>query len=1078
MAFSRPNKYSTKKQTSEISGPQGLNYNFSNFSINNYMEYHLQQIANAAAGVYFLVFDNSQIPSIPTTSRMRLVFINVPKGPVNSLVYIEKGDTAGFKSIFGDINRRDERNGNFSIRTCLWALENGPILVCNLRNFDDVKDRAGMIGLSTNCGEQNNPAQRVPYTQLFNTERLWWSDPKQLLKQDTASWLNLCNVGSDDISVFVRKSTAKGYDVSIKTWFDNLGREMPKYVNPSDYVSDTMVDIFIFKTNFGNNAVNVANENYGYLFDENGLKPTVEQSGMTVDALEVLAGITDAQYVGRYTGSLIPGMIDTNGNSMQIQLAVNAATASTGLLSSFNEPEAEDLQDWEPEYDEDGNQIFLDNKSKRPFAIDLVGHSYINVTPTGDIELTANKIKDVLGYTKDIKSGSVELDIPGSKVTTKDVENADVITMDVYVPKGTTADSAFKFYNLDAVNVAYADWVVGRDGNLKRVTRSTALGTKTIINGIGTKELPLMKDGEIYPTNDAGKYVYPLVPVTDGKIADKPTELGIDPNAGASVRATEDGSIRETEDGGTEIREAEADAKVMFFPVAEGTAFEKDQYITYVGPDFAGKVTDESGTQVDVEVKSNTVWKVVGMSADGSSVKVDYTNGPVSLAFAAQTEVQFDEDTDMPLDQVTQRPYKVELTPERKAELNAKYGVEYNFTLVECEDVVAISDIEKLADAEEIEIALDNGKTFKLCKVQITKVNPFFDDNYRLNAIVLSAYKIRKEQFTNGTNTRQSEILDIMNYPNIVKGLKNAKDYRPRYLIDAFKSFIEPSYKYQFGVLAKELSEKSTIFCRAICNEAFIEDMMDSKNPYFRKTPQSNFSTEYVETGGNRKLPGTNTYEKSKDGDCYCFFFGPGLTVDHFGTPIVAPPAGVVSKAFIDKYTQKFPYTIVANKTGILSGSNVTGVEIDLDQDDRAPLERVGYNPIIRELGMGIIIFGNNTAQYRVRSAMSKIHVSELIAFIQEQMLAIMKDYNFELNDYQNRLEIKKRADEVMSQILDNGGVLYYENICDTSNNTLEIIENDMGILDTVIVPGHGMEKIVHRTYIERGSNISGFELV
>ena len=65
-----------------------------------------------------------------------------------------------------------------------------------------------------------------------------------------------------------------------------------------------------------------------------------------------------------------------------------------------------------------------------------------------------------------------------------------------------------------------------------------------------------------------------------------------------------------------------------------------------------------------------------------------------------------------------------------------------------------------------------------------------------------------------------------------------------------------------------------------------------------------------------------------------------------------------------------------------------------------------------------------------------------------------------------------------MNQILDNGGVLYFENICSAANNTTEIIENDMGILDTIIVAGRGAEKWVHRTYLEKAGNISGFELL
>lgn len=1044
------------------------------------MEYHLQEIANKAAGLYFLVHDNSKVDTVPTTSRMRLAFINVPKGPVNCLVYVEKGDTAGFKEIFGDIDRRDERNGNFSVRTCLWMLEAGPILVCNLREFDDTKDLAGMIGLSTTLQDVNKLAQKVPYTQLFNTERLWWNDPKQLLKQETASWFNIGNVGNQDISIFIRKSTAKGYDVTIKEWYAALNRELPLYVNPSDYVSETMVDVFVFKTNFGDNSVNMANENYGYLFDENGLKPTVEQSGQTVDALQVLSGISDAQYIGAYTGSLVPGMVDAAGNSMQIELNLNSVTSATGITAKFDEVNAEELGDWEGSVDEDGNPIYELDKSKRPFAIDLVGHSLVHIDNMGEIEELQNKVNNVLSYTKDLKTGTVVIDLNKNSVELDNVYDADRVNMTAFIDEGKLKD-VFKFYVLDAVNVAYGDRVVGIDGNLKRVTKSTLLGTKTIIEGIGTSKMPIMKDGEIYPQNAEGAFVYPLVPVTDGELENVPVGINVDKD-NIFFRASGGGNLRALDESKESFRTGDPEApveKLLFKTTVDFKTLNAGDHVTYTGADFTGNLQTDYGETQEVTFPANSVFEVVGMDTFNGQEVLAVKLDPVTPKYVANTEVQFSEN-DKPLDQVTGEEYEVVLSPEREAELKDKYGTTYNFIECECEDRVNLGHLDILDKDEDnhLVVTLDDGTEFKVLKTVVCKQNPIFEDNYRLKAIVLPAYKTRKDQFTNGTSTQQSAILDVMNKPNIVKGLKNAQDFRPRYIVDAFKSYIEPSYKYQYGVLVKELSEKSTMFCRAILNEAFAEDMINSKNPYFRKTPTSNFDAAYIEQGGNPKLPGSNVYEKAKDGDRYCFFFGPGLLVNHYGQTITAPPAGVVSKAFLEKYTAAFPYSIVANNSGVITGANVSGVEIDFDQDDRAPLERVGYNAIIKELGKGLLIYGNNTAQYRMKTSFSKIHVSELVAFIQEQMMTIMKDYIFEFNDYQNRLEVKKRADAVMNQILDNGGVLYFENICSAANNTTEIIENDMGILDTIIVAGRGAEKWVHRTYLEKAGNISGFELL
>ena len=173
-----------------------------------------------------------------------------------------------------------------------------------------------------------------------------------------------------------------------------------------------------------------------------------------------------------------------------------------------------------------------------------------------------------------------------------------------------------------------------------------------------------------------------------------------------------------------------------------------------------------------------------------------------------------------------------------------------------------------------------------------------------------------------------------------------------------------------------------------------------------------------------------------------------------------------------------FPYTICANETGILSVNGMVSTENECTDDERDYLERMGYHPIITQENIGVTIYGNQTASQRVLSDLSKIHVSELILTIQEEMRKMLKNYVFKYNNYQTRLEIYTKAEEIMKQIYSNGGVYWYQNVIDTTNNTLEVINNSMGILDTQIVATKGGEKWVHRTYLETGAGIAGFELI
>jgi hypothetical protein len=81
----------------------------------------------------------------------------------------------------------------------------------------------------------------------------------------------------------------------------------------------------------------------------------------------------------------------------------------------------------------------------------------------------------------------------------------------------------------------------------------------------------------------------------------------------------------------------------------------------------------------------------------------------------------------------------------------------------------------------------------------------------------------------------------------------------------------------------------------------------------------------------------------------------------------------------------------------------------------------------------------------------------------------------FEFNTAQTRLEIKTLADAFMEAIKKDGGVYDYRNIMDTTNNTNEVIDANMGILDTYVEPVKGLEILVSRvTVLNTGEIATG----
>ena len=62
-----------------------------------------------------------------------------------------------------------------------------------------------------------------------------------------------------------------------------------------------------------------------------------------------------------------------------------------------------------------------------------------------------------------------------------------------------------------------------------------------------------------------------------------------------------------------------------------------------------------------------------------------------------------------------------------------------------------------------------------------------------------------------------------------------------------------------------------------------------------------------------------------------------------------------------------------------------------------------------------------------------------------------------------------------MESVKKDGGVYDFRNIMDVSNNTSEVIDNNMGILDTFVEPVKGLEILVSRvTVLNTGEIASG----
>lgn len=340
----------------------------------------------------------------------------------------------------------------------------------------------------------------------------------------------------------------------------------------------------------------------------------------------------------------------------------------------------------------------------------------------------------------------------------------------------------------------------------------------------------------------------------------------------------------------------------------------------------------------------------------------------------------------------------------------------------------------------------------------------------------LAGFTLRETHLPNGSDSRRNEIMDVMYDTNIASSLANKDVITFRYIIDTFSGGIEPNSKNAITRLAK-LRKK----CIALVNAPSMKQFSESTDPRFTEqttaaNPKPLLNTQYIVDGGNQSLSPSFSFTlvDEDNGSKYAGYFAPFIVLRDNNKNITIPPSAHVSNNFVQKFLNGTPFSIVAGpRRGIISDPNLVGVEYDFSDTDRENLEPFGINPIIRRRGVGIMIFANQTGYQRINSALNNLHVRDMLITIEEDIETILSNYLFEFNDPSIRLEIKSKVDSYLEGVQSAGGLFNFTTIMDTSNNTNEIIDQNIGIIDVVVEPARGIHKFLNRVTITKTGAIS-----
>lgn len=341
-------------------------------------------------------------------------------------------------------------------------------------------------------------------------------------------------------------------------------------------------------------------------------------------------------------------------------------------------------------------------------------------------------------------------------------------------------------------------------------------------------------------------------------------------------------------------------------------------------------------------------------------------------------------------------------------------------------------------------------------------------------AIPLKGFRIRPASLPDGTDTRQTEILDLVALGTpLFKAITNKEAFNFRYLIDSFGLGLTEYSKQQLMDICG-----SRLDCFGFLNMPSMKQFRLSSSPTF-VNDEGVLQTEFIAQGGDINSNPAFLYSFGEGVGTSCVgYFTPYVVANDNGRPASIPPAMYVATTYMQKLnsnlTSIVPWTIAA---GVTNGRvlGIAGLEMDFTPDDISNLNGAMMNPLVIKKNRGWVIDTENTAQTLYKSALSYIHVREMLIELENEMTDMLKTFQWKFNTPEIRSEIKLRADNICRGFVNKNGLNNYFNKCDSENNTNELIDNQIGVLDTYVEPIKGMGYIVNNiTVLRTGAIQSG----
>jgi hypothetical protein len=187
------------------------------------------------------------------------------------------------------------------------------------------------------------------------------------------------------------------------------------------------------------------------------------------------------------------------------------------------------------------------------------------------------------------------------------------------------------------------------------------------------------------------------------------------------------------------------------------------------------------------------------------------------------------------------------------------------------------------------------------------------------------------------------------------------------------------------------------------------------------------------------------------------------------GNLVAVPPSHMMIRTFLRNDTIAYPWLAPAGtRRGLIDNATNIGYVDSATGEFITTRTRVGIrdvlytnfiNPLVFFTGNGLLNYGNKSS-FNSLSALDRINVARLVAYIRRQLTIAARPFVFEPNDALTRTEISGVVDTLFLDLVAKRGVYDYLVVCDESNNTPARIDRNELWIDVAIEPVKAAEFI------------------